>query len=228
MMKRRNQIFFIAFIAVTGIFFHRSEIGALPLPLALNDTPPVKFKISGNQERTLTSQLEAAVIIEKEQTSALFLANQYIIKNPSLFPIRSYHELEASSRQSPLGTLISYHVNQDGYPIVGMQIDLMVGKSGKIKVLSNQYRSIARAKIEPKEWLPLGEVLQGYKGIFKPVEDDRKEMMIWSSSGSNNAELVYIVSVQDMKKKQIVSGQAIFGVTSGHLLARHFPRAEFN
>jgi len=165
------------------------------------------------------------------ELSVVGIANKYILENPKMFPIQSYHRLEASTRMSPLGSFVTYHVFQDGYKLIGLQIDLLVSNSGKVKVISNQYQSIERVNIDPQGWLSLKEVLRGQETEFKiagSLDDTAKEdIAIWTSSSSSQAELVYVISVFDIKKKQKVSGQAVFSVTDGHLLARHFPRAEF-
>lgn len=165
------------------------------------------------------------------ELSVVGTANKYILENPKMFPIQSYHRLEASSRKSPLGSFVTYHVFQDGYRLIGLQIDLLVSNSGKVKVISNQYQPIERVDIEPQGWLSLKEVLRGQETQFKiagGLDDSAKEdIAIWTSSSSFKAELVYVISVIDLKKNQKVAGQAVFSVTDGHLLARHFPRAEF-
>lgn len=210
-------------------YFSQTE---LPSKTALKSNKNINFIERSKFEKPQDfSPLREDPFEHQADSAALALANQFIIDHPALFPIQSYHQLALQSVRSPLGTRVSYQVYQDDIPLIGMQIDLMVSRSGRIRILSNEYHPVEKVQIDSREWLGIEEILNGQGSVFRLNPDfpakHTERVKIWVSPYSPRPELVYVVSVLDEKQKQKMPGQALFSVTTGQLVARHFPRSEF-
>jgi hypothetical protein len=172
------------------------------------------------------------IATEQGDSTALKLTQQFILENLDRFPIQQYHHLKGETLKSPLGTLVSYKVYQDGVPIVGLQLDFRVNSRNQVLELFNGYQPVAEMKLEPDRWLTIERVVALQSLRYKKVEHTLKNMekpnIIWVEPGSNRVHWGYVLEVVDVLQKRKVPEQAIFSDTTGQLLVRELSRSEFN
>lgn len=169
---------------------------------------------------------------ENGDFKALRLTQQFILENLDRFPIQQHHRLRGETLKSPLGTLVSYKVYQDGVPILGIQLDFRVNSRNQVLELFNGYQPVVQMKVEPDKWMTIEQVAALQSSSFKKVESDSKTLakpnIIWVESGSDRAHWGYVLKVVDLLQKKKAPEQAIFSAITGQLLAREVSRGEFN
>ena len=232
-MRNSTARHLLSILLILGaLVFFREEKSNLPFKELRELEAKIKWK-SQPTETQMTTDYNLKTSFENDLSEkAISSANQFILNNPKLFSIQKHHQLAVKTSSNPLGTHVSYQVYQDGFAILGMNIDLIVNRVGLVRLVSNQYRPIDRVKVDQANWLTVPEIFQDQTIKFKlsseRSEEEKDNVAIWISPNSSQPELVYVVSVVDTQQKQKVPGQALFSVTTGQLIARHFPRSEFN
>ncbi len=230
-LKFRKGMIGISTLALIGIYlFLKGGIGSTDN--RSKNLTPIKIRTLESAVATGTLQPISKANSLENRERALSLAHQFIVRNSEQFPIRKHHQLVAETFINPLGTRVRYQIFQNEIVVVGLNIDLQVGGSGKIKIISNNYNPIEKVEIDRRKWLTIEKILQTQKGSFIPTDlgfpSVSEPVIIWTAPYSSKGQLGYVVSVFDSKAKHKVSGQVVFSVNSGQLLARHIPRSEFN
>ncbi len=163
---------------------------------------------------------------------ALQVANQFIIENPDLFPIKSYHQLKGETYENPLGTRVNYQVFQNRTPILGFTIQLSVGVGHQVSIISNEYHPIERVEMDERYLLSVNEILQEHNQRFKlsvaEENEGRESHIIIVDPSYAKAEMGTVVSVIEVASKQKAPIEAVFSSRSGQLLARHVAKSEFH
>ncbi|MCX6102445.1 MAG: hypothetical protein NT000_04185 [Proteobacteria bacterium] len=163
---------------------------------------------------------------------ALQLANKFIIENPVLFPIKSYHQLKGETYENPLGTRVNYQVFQNRTPILGFTIQLSVGVGHQVSIISNEYHPIERVEMDERYLLSVNEILQEHNQRFKlsvaDEDEGRESHIIIVDPSYAKAEMGTVVSVIEVASKQKAPIEAVFSSRSGQLLARRVAKSEFH
>ncbi|MSP18160.1 MAG: hypothetical protein EXR74_01175 [Bdellovibrionales bacterium] len=228
---KRIKIFWgmmIVFCVLSLSFFSDSRAIGIPLKAKrVFDGLTGGLITKTNLELFIDPPLQTAVNFD-----ALQLANQFIIDNPGLFSIKSYHQLKGETYENPLGTRVNYQVFQNGTPILGFTIQLTVGVDHQVSIVSNEYHPIERVEMDERYFLSVNEILEEHNQRFKlsvaDEDEGRESHIIIVGPSYAKAEMGTVVSVIEVGSKQKAPIEAVFSSKSGQLLARRVAKSEFH
>lgn len=233
-MNKKQKLIVFVFFGFGGIWI---LINPFPFNRNTNLSSYFNFK---NPTQELKTQIEfkkkQALLVKStfasdENKSAFEATKRFILENNQKYPIQEYHQLKGEIITTPMGALVSYKVFQEDLPVIGMQLDFRVSRTGKVSEVFNGYRPISKIEPSVTEKLSLNRILRIQESDYQLAEGEstsQEKALIWVTPGSSFAQLGYVVSVVSKTKPSKVPEQAIFSVTTGQLLARELSRSEFD
>jgi hypothetical protein len=134
--------------------------------------------------------------------------------------IQSYHQVEKVDSETPMGKTVNYHFQQQGIPIIGMEVVVEM-KGRQVNVVKNNYRPIAEVDLNEK-FMTLEEIMQKTELDKKQYSLELASKIIYIADHQKKGELAYVLPVYDSRQGKTL--QAIFRARDGQILAKTYGR----
>ena len=127
------------------------------------------------------------------------IAEDYFNNHREEWHIQDYHHFRSRDVITPEETTVTYRAYQDDYPLIGMKIDIHVGKNLEVTAVENTYRPVRKADFSHESFLSTEEVLERIPAGF--VADNntalRAASVLFVSPGAEEPELAYTMHFKE-------------------------------
>lgn len=157
---------------------------------------------------------------------AILVTDRYLKENANQFGIRHYHKLHPVVFRSPVRTTVKYSASQDGVPLVGLEIQFVLGPDGKVAEVENRYRPVKRANLKLPRLNPL-EIVKTLSPEFHWEDGDASSvpLLLFVRENSDTPEPAYALRVIDTRSPASPQ-QLVVRATDGKILTKSLARQE--
>ena len=156
------------------------------------------------------------------------IADNYLNNHREEWHIQDYHQLRAELHASPVETTVIYRVYQDQLPVLGMKIEILVGKNLEVKSVQNSYRPVRKVDFSHEPFLSAEEVIERIPPQF--VADgataSHAASVLYVPASTDEPELAYTMPLQEGAPTPHPI-HLLLRAADGQLLGRSVPRTAF-
>jgi hypothetical protein len=230
-MKRHFFLTFSVLSFVAGLYF-RPEPKTLPLARVREVTSHTKALmpptvVPAPAVATFPSPQNNLQGTNVPAIPEIQIANAFIETHREEWKLQPHHSLRPEIVKTPLGSTVKYSFYENGYWLMGMDLEVHVAPSGKVTATRNNYQPLPRADFS-RGVLPVTELpLPGDFELITEAGAGATTALLFSrpSETLHAPEPAYSLTVKDPSSGHIVHG--IFRASDGQLLALSKARAEF-
>jgi hypothetical protein len=213
-MKRIWQILFLLCLLIAGYLFY-------PKARKEGASSDSSFKISeGSACPGDLSGRAGAKVMELSDVSAKILADQWVSEHSNELKIRPYHKMIPTLSKNPMGTWVWYRFSQDGIPVFGLSLGVLVRKDGKVISVNNGYRPVEKGNVEA-----VSNRIESLPNSRWSLIERQGGPVFYLSEGSNLPFLSVPVSARDKLRPEVPT-TVVVRLADGQVMGKFTARGE--
>jgi len=158
-------------------------------------------------------------------TRPLEIAKLFLEEHRKEWKLQPHHQFIPQESVNPTGARVRFGVYQEGLPVLGMGIELMVKSNGEVQELSNDYLPLNKWVGDEKEFVSLDTISAALRDKYELDPSVAAGRALVPVPASDNVEPVFVLSGKRVGSK--ISQTILVRATDGQILGKSTPRKEF-